>query len=233
MNIADYELNTRKLNAMYPRNELKSRIVHLGFGAFHRAHQALITHEMLAQNGGDWGICEVNLFGGEELIRSLREQDHLYTVLETGAESAQPKVIGSVVESLHPTFDGISAILEKMAEPQVAIVSMTITEKGYCADPATGQFNPQNPLIQHDLQHPDAPTSAIGCIVASLRLRKERGLPPFTVMSCDNVQENGHVARQSILGFAELLDGELASWIREQVTFPCTMVDRIVPAATP
>ncbi|MCR3893874.1 fructuronate reductase [Aeromonas caviae] len=233
MNIASCELHTKNLNTMYLRGELKSRIVHLGFGAFHRAHQALITHEMLAQHGGDWGICEVNLFGGEELIRSLRTQDHLYTVLEKGAESAQPKVIGSVVESLHPTFDGMSAILEKMAEPQVAIVSMTITEKGYCADPATGQFNPQNPLIQHDLQHPDAPTSAIGCIVASLRLRKERGLPPFTVMSCDNVQENGHVARQSILGFAELLDGELASWIREQVTFPCTMVDRIVPAATP
>ncbi|KHA57718.1 D-mannonate oxidoreductase [Aeromonas hydrophila] len=217
----------------FQRNMLDSRMIHIGFGAFHRAHQALITHETLMVDGGDWGICEVNLFGGEELIHALRTQDHLYTVLEIGAESAEAKLIGSVIESLHPTFDGITAILEKMAEPQVAIVSMTITEKGYCTDPATGLLDPQNPFIQHDLQHPDAPTSAIGCIVAALRQRKEHGHPPFTVMSCDNVQENGHVARQAILGFAELFDKELASWIHQHVTFPCTMVDRIVPAATP
>ncbi|WP_394211882.1 fructuronate reductase [Enterovibrio calviensis] len=216
----------------YDRSVLKSRIVHLGFGAFHRAHQALITNEMLNRTGCDWGICEVNLFGGEALIESLRAQDHLYTVAEKGADSTTVKVIGSVTESLHPSLDGIQAVLEKMAEPQVAIVSMTITEKGYCADPATGTLDKNNPLVVADLANPTEPKSALGYIVQALLLRRERGLSPFTVMSCDNVQENGHVAKAAILEFAQLLDPELAAWIETHVTFPCTMVDRIVPAAT-
>ncbi|MGL6312852.1 fructuronate reductase [Vibrio sp. WXL103] len=216
----------------YQRSALKSRIVHLGFGAFHRAHQALFTNEMLEKTQSDWGICEVNLFGGEELIEQLREQDHLYTVAEKGAENTEVKLIGSVTESLHPTFDGKQAVLSKMTEEQVAIVSMTITEKGYCADPTTGRLDKNNPLIQHDLANPQTPDSAIGYIVEALRLRREQGKTPFTVMSCDNVQENGHVARAAVLDFANLLDQELAGWIEANVTFPCTMVDRIVPAAT-
>ncbi|GEA61174.1 fructuronate reductase [Vibrio comitans] len=216
----------------YLRSALKSRIVHLGFGAFHRAHQALFTSEMLEKTQSDWGICEINLFGGEALIEQLREQDHLYTVAEKGADSTEIKLIGSVTESLHPTMDGKQSVLNKMTEEQVAIVSMTITEKGYCADPATGRLDKNNPIIQHDLHHPQTPDSAIGYIVEALRLRKEQGIKPFTVMSCDNVQENGHVARSAVLDFASLLDPKLAKWIEENVTFPCTMVDRIVPAAT-
>ncbi|USD67832.1 fructuronate reductase [Vibrio sp. SCSIO 43136] len=216
----------------YDRNKLTSRIVHLGFGAFHRAHQGLYTCETAAATGGDWGICEINLFGGEELVTQLRDQDHLYTVVEKGADKNTVKVAGAVTESLHPTFDGKEAVLEKMAEPQVAIVSMTITEKGYCADPATGRLDKNNPLIQHDVENRFLPDSAIGYIVEALRMRRERGLPPFTVMSCDNVQENGHVARAAVLDFAMLVDQELAGWIEANVTFPCTMVDRIVPAAT-
>ena len=216
----------------YDRSKLTSRIVHLGFGAFHRAHQALFTNEMLEKTGSDWGICEVNLIGGEELIEQLRAQDHLYTVAEKGAESTELKMIGSVNESLHPTFDGVDAVLEKMAEPQVAIVSMTITEKGYCADPATGTLDKNNSLVQHDLDNPAEPKSALGYIVQALKMRRERGLPAFTVLSCDNVQENGHVAKAAILEFAQLADKELADWIEANVTFPCTMVDRIVPAAT-
>lgn len=232
-NISNTKTNSLTLRPVYSRQELKSRIVHIGFGAFHRAHQGVITHQVLANLGEDWGICEVNLVGGEELITALREQDHLYTVLEKHPDHTQAKVIGSIVESLHPTFDGISAVLEKMAEPQVAIVSLTVTEKGYCVDPASGQLDQENKAIRHDLFHPDSPESAIGLIVSALRLRKERGLLPFTVLSCDNVQGNGHVASQAVLGFAELQDPGLAMWIRENVTFPCTMVDRIVPAATP
>lgn len=113
----------------FDREKLKSRIVHLGFGAFHRAHQALFTHEMLEKTASDWGICEINLFGGEDLVTQLREQDHLFTVAEKGAESTEVKIVHSVTESLHPTFDGKQAVLAKMAEEQVAIVSMTITEK--------------------------------------------------------------------------------------------------------
>ncbi|HEY5715595.1 MAG TPA: fructuronate reductase [Psychromonas sp.] len=232
-NIANTVLNAGITLPSYDRSRLKSKIVHLGFGAFHRAHQALFTSEMLEKTGSDWGICEINLFGGEELITRLREQDHLYTVAEKGADATTVKVVGSVVESLHPTFDGQQAVLEKMAEEQVAIVSMTITEKGYCADPATGSLDKNNALIKADLANPGTPNSAIGYIVEALRMRRERNITPFTVMSCDNVQENGHVARAAILGFAQLVDSELANWIKSNVTFPCTMVDRIVPAATP
>ncbi|MDX1304379.1 fructuronate reductase [Photobacterium sp.] len=232
-NIANTDVNARVIRPNYDRTALKSRIVHLGFGAFHRAHQALFTNEMLEKTGSDWGICEINLFGGEDLITQLREQDHLYTVAEKGADATAVKMIGSVTESLHPKFDGQQAILEKMAQEQVAIVSMTITEKGYCADPSTGRLDKNNALIKADLANPTAPNSAIGYIVEALRLRRDRGLKPFTVMSCDNVQENGHVARSAVLDFAKLVDQQLAGWIEASVTFPCTMVDRIVPAATP
>ncbi|EGQ7847586.1 mannitol dehydrogenase family protein [Vibrio parahaemolyticus] len=230
--IANSTLNAAVSLPDYDRSTLKSRIIHLGFGAFHRAHQALFTNEMLSKTGSDWGICEINLFGGEELIQSLRAQDHLYTVAEKGAESTEVKVIGSVTESLHPHLDSIETVLEKMAEPQVAIVSMTITEKGYCADPATGTLDKNNPLVIADLANPTEPKSALGYIVQALKIRRERGLTPFTVMSCDNVQENGHVAKAAVLEFAQLLDPELRDWIETNVTFPCTMVDRIVPAAT-
>ncbi|MCF7494264.1 fructuronate reductase [Vibrio sp. L5-1] len=230
--VANSTLPNTVLRPDYDRSALQSRIVHLGFGAFHRAHQALFTNEMLSKTNTDWGICEINLFGGEDLIESLRAQDHLYTVAEKGAESTDVKVIGSVTESLHPNLDGIEAVLEKMAEPQVAIVSMTITEKGYCADPATGKLDKNNALVIADLANPTQPKSALGYIVQALKIRRERKLPPFTVMSCDNVQENGHVAKSAVIEFAQLLDPELRDWIETNVTFPCTMVDRIVPAAT-
>lgn len=231
-NISNQTLNKSVSLPTYDRSRLKSRIVHLGFGAFHRAHQGLFTDEVARKSESDWGICEVNLFGGEALITSLRGQDHLYTVAEKGAESTDVKVIGAVTESLHPELDGAGAVIEKMAEPQVAIVSMTITEKGYCADPATGRLDKSNPLVVADLAEPTAPKSALGYIVLALKVRRDRGLAPFTVMSCDNVQENGHVAKAAILEFARLQDEELGAWIETNVTFPCTMVDRIVPAAT-
>lgn len=230
--VANSTLPNTVLRPDYDRSALQSRIVHLGFGAFHRAHQALFTNEMLSKTNTDWGICEINLFGGEDLIESLRAQDHLYTVAEKGAESTDVKIIGSVTESLHPNLDGIEAVLEKMAEPQVAIVSMTITEKGYCADPATGKLDRNNALVIADLANPTQPKSALGYIVRALKIRRDRNLPPFTVMSCDNVQENGHVAKAAIIEFVQLLDPELRDWIETNVTFPCTMVDRIVPAAT-
>ncbi|MCD1126212.1 fructuronate reductase [Jinshanibacter sp. LJY008] len=216
----------------YDRHQLKSRIVHLGFGAFHRAHQALLTSRVLQQSGGDWGICEVNLFGGEALIETLRQQNHLYSVLEKGAESNQALIIGSVTESLHSELDGMENVIEKMAEPQVAIVSMTITEKGYCVLPGGGGLDINNPLIKADLQQPHQPKSAIGVIVEALRRRRERGLVPFTVLSCDNIPENGHIVKQAVIGLAKVSDAELAGWINQNVPFPSTMVDRIVPAIT-
>jgi fructuronate reductase len=217
----------------YDRSALKSRIVHLGFGAFHRAHQGLFTHRVLQQQGGDWGLCEVNLFGGEPLIEELRRQDHLYSVLEKGASSNKAIVIGAVNESLHSSIDGVEAVLEKMAEPQVAIVSLTVTEKGYCMLPGGAGLDLNNPMIKADLANPEQPSTAPGTIVAALRRRYQRGIAPFTVLSCDNIPENGHVVKQAVLGLAQAIDPSLAQWIADSVPFPSTMVDRIVPAATP
>lgn len=216
----------------YDRQQLRSRIVHFGFGAFHRAHQALLTNRVLNQHGGDWGICEISLFSGDQLMSQLRQQDHLFTVMEKSAAGNQPIIIGAVKECLNARLDSLAAIIEKFCEPQVAIVSLTITEKGYCIDPATGHLDLTQPRIVHDLQAPDEPHSAPGILVEALHRRRERGLPAFTVLSCDNIPDNGHVVKNAVLDMAAKRDPQLASWIAEHVSFPGTMVDRIVPAAT-
>ncbi|TQI81306.1 fructuronate reductase [Serratia fonticola] len=217
----------------YNRNTLRSRIVHLGFGAFHRAHQALLTDRVLNLTGGDWGICEISLFGGDKLFQTLRAQDHLYTVLEKGATGNQAIVVGAVHESVHRKLEGIDAVLEKLAEPQVAIVSMTITEKGYCIEPGSGQLDLQHDAVKADLINPAQPTTVPGILVEALSRRRQRNLSAFSVLSCDNIPENGHVVRNAVIGLAQARDQELAQWIADNVTFPSTMVDRIVPAATP
>ncbi|WET40868.1 fructuronate reductase [Citrobacter enshiensis] len=216
------------------RSRLVSRIVHLGCGAFHRAHQALYTHHLLEGSDSDWGICEVNLMPGndEKLIRNLKAQDLLYTVAERSAQTTELKIIGSMKEALHPESDSCDAIIRAMARPETAIVSLTITEKGYCTDAASGELDLNHPFIQHDIAHPQSPKSAIGYIVEALALRRQQGSKAFTVLSCDNVRENGHVAKTAVLGLAIARDPQLAEWIASHVTFPCTMVDRIVPAAT-
>jgi fructuronate reductase len=230
--VASVSLPSHVQQPQYDRQQLRSRIVHFGFGAFHRAHQALLTDRVLNAKGGDWGICEISLFSGDTLMSQLRAQDHLYTVLEKGAEGNQPIVIGAVHECLNAKLDSLAAIIEKFCEPQVAIVSLTITEKGYCIDPATGKLDTQNPRILHDLENPQEPHSAPGILVEALHRRRERGLLPFTVLSCDNIPDNGHVVKNAVLGMAQKRSPELAEWIAEQVSFPGTMVDRIVPAAT-
>ncbi|WP_446028911.1 mannitol dehydrogenase family protein [Lelliottia amnigena] len=231
-NIASASLPPHVQLPQYDRQQLRSRIVHFGFGAFHRAHQALLTNRVLNATGGDWGICEISLFSGDVLMSQLREQDHLFTVLEKGADGNQPIVIGAVHECLNAKLDSLAAIIEKFCEPQVAIVSLTITEKGYCIDPATGKLDTQNARILHDLENPTEPHSAPGILVEALHRRRERGLTPFTVLSCDNIPDNGHVVKNAVLGMAEKRSPDLAKWIETHVSFPGTMVDRIVPAAT-
>lgn len=231
-NLANSPLSVAR--PQWDHSRLVPRIVHLGCGAFHRAHQALYMHHLLEISDSDWGICEVNLMSaqGQQLVEDLRKQQLLYTVAEKGTEKTELKIIGSVKEALHPALDGHAGILRALTRPQTAIVSLTVTEKGYCTVAASGELDIAHPLIQHDLAHPAEPQSAIGYIVEALRLRRQQGLPPFTVMSCDNMRENGHVARAAVLGFARMGDESLAEWIATHVTFPCTMVDRIVPAAT-
>lgn len=217
----------------YDRSKLVPRIVHLGFGAFHRAHQAVYADILAAEHGSDWGYTEVNLIGGEQQIADLNHQDNLYTVAEMSADAWTARVVGVVKEALHAQVDGLETVLAKMCEPQVAIVSLTITEKGYCHSPATGQLMLDHPFIEADLQNPHQPKSAPGVIVEALARRKAAGLPAFSVMSCDNMPENGHVMRNVVCAYARAVDAGLADWIESHVTFPSTMVDRIVPAVTP
>ena len=216
----------------YDRNRLLPRIVHLGFGAFHRAHQGVYTDILAAEHNSDWGYCEVNLIGGEQQIADLKQQDNLYTVAEMSADAWTARVVGVVKKALHAQVDGLESVLAAMCEPQVAIVSLTITEKGYCHSPATGQLMLDHPMIAADLQNPHQPKSAPGVVVEALARRKAAGLAAFTVMSCDNMPENGHVMRNVVTAYARAVDAELAAWIEQHVTFPSTMVDRIVPAVT-
>lgn len=217
----------------YDRSTLVPRIVHLGFGAFHRAHQAVYADILAQEHGSDWGYIEVNLIGGEQQIADLKRQDNLYTVAEMSADAWTARVVGVVTDALHAQVDGLETVLAKMCEPQVAIVSLTITEKGYCHSPATGELMLDHPLIAADLQHPHQPTSAPGVVVEALARRKAAGLPAFSVMSCDNMPENGHVMGNVVRAYARAIDSDLAAWIDKNVTFPSTMVDRIVPAVTP
>lgn len=228
-NLSNAMLSPDVLKPNYDRAQLKSRIVHLGFGAFHRAHQALYNSELLDITQSDWGICEISLFG-TKLIEQLRAQEHLYSVIEKSDQTPVVKISGTVCESLHPKLDGSVAVLAKLAHPDTSIVSLTITEKGYCADFSNGGLDLKHPLIQTDLTNPNNPCSAIGYIVAALDMRRRSNLNGFTVMSCDNIQGNGHVAKQVVLDYAEQLDSTLKDWIAGNVSFPCTMVDRIVPA---
>ncbi|HDR2399065.1 TPA: mannitol dehydrogenase family protein [Enterobacter bugandensis] len=216
----------------YERNKLVPRIVHLGFGAFHRAHQAVYADILASEHGSDWGYCEVNLIGGEQQIADLKAQDYLYTVAEMSADVWTARVVGVTTRALHAEVDGMETVLAAMCEPQVAIVSLTITEKGYGHSPATGQLVLDTPFIAADLQNPHQPKSAAGVIVEALARRKAAGLAPFTVMSCDNMPENGQVTRNVICSFARAVNTKLADWIEANVTFPSTMVDRIVPAVT-
>ncbi len=227
------QLAGKVITPSYNRDKLKIRILHLGFGAFHRAHQAVFADLLAAGHGSDWGYCEVNLIGGEQQIAAVKQQDLLYSVCEMNADHWNGRVVGVVRQALHGAVDGIDRVLDAMAQPDIAIVSLTVTEKGYCYLPSTASIDKDNPLIQHDINHPRQPQSAPGVIIEALRIRREKGLPPFSVMSCDNMPNNGHVTRNVVIALAKAGDADLASWIEQHVSFPCTMVDRIVPAMTP
>jgi mannitol 2-dehydrogenase len=218
----------------YPRENLTTGIVHFGVGAFHRAHQAMYLDRVLREDpSAPWGICGVGLLPYDLRVREvLQEQDHLYTLVVKDADgSAEARVIGSIVEYRYAPDDP-EAVLEKLASPDVRIVSMTITEAGYPVDNDTGDFDSSSSLIAADLAGGRPPHSVFGYLTEGLRLRRERGLPPFTVMSCDNIQGNGRVARTALTSLARLQDAELGEWIAAHVSFPNSMVDRITPATT-
>jgi mannitol 2-dehydrogenase len=235
------QLNRANLKSIAGRAQVPSfdpagvpgSIVHVGVGGFHRAHQAVYLDDLLAQGGArQWGLCGVGLLPHDARIRDvMRAQDCLYTVIERSGEGDRARVIGSIGSFLFAP-DEQEAVIEKMASPTCRIVSLTITEGGYYVNEGTGQFDAGHPDIRHDLEHPHAPKAAFGYLAEALDRRRQRGLGPFTVMSCDNLQGNGDVARRMFLAFAERRDEELAKWIAENGAFPNAMVDRITPATT-
>jgi mannitol-1-phosphate/altronate dehydrogenase len=206
-------------------------IVHLGLGGFHRAHMARYTHDLMESRDDmlRWGIIGAGLMPADRRMHdSLKPQDNLYTLVERDAAQERVGIIASVADVIFA--GGSSALLmDALARPEIRIVSLTVTEHGYCLDRSTKRLDPNHPLIREDLAHPERPSSAIGIIVEAYRLRRETDVPPFTALSCDNIQHNGVVLREAVLALASLRDSKLASWIEENASFPNTMVDRITP----
>jgi fructuronate reductase len=205
-------------------------IVHLGVGAFHRAHQADYTDAVLRQGDLRWGIMGASL-RSPDTRDALAPQDFLYTIAESDEAGERCRVIGALRGVLVAPEDP-QALIEAMCLPSVKIVSLTVTEKGYCHDPATGELNEAHPDIVHDLSQPESPRSAPGFLVEALRARKARGLPPFSVLCCDNLPANGRTVAKVVTRLAALRSAELGRYVADSVAFPATMVDRIVPATT-
>jgi mannitol 2-dehydrogenase len=216
----------------YDRRGLPSAIVHMSVGGFHRAHQAVYLDDLLGGGERGWGICGVGLLPQDERMRdALRAQDCLYTVVERSAAGDRARVVGSMVEYLFAPGER-EAVLERMAAPACRIVSLTITEGGYYVNQGTGEFSAAHPDIQRDLQEPHAPSCSFGYLAEALDRRRSRGLAPFTIQSCDNLQSNGEVARRMFLAFLGMRDPALRDWVAERGAFPNAMVDRITPATT-
>ena len=206
-------------------------IVHFGPGAFFRAFGAIYTAEAMELSGGDWGTIGVSL-RSTTVRDALVPQGCAYTAVTLAPDEPKDRQVGSVT-ALLCARDGPAEVVAAMVDPKIKIVSLTITEKGYCHTPATGALDPEHPDILHDLATPQTPRSAIGFIVAALRKRRALGHAPFTVLSCDNLPDNGALVRGVVLDFAQRLDPTLAQWIAQRGRFPATMVDRITPATTP
>lgn len=209
----------------------KVGIVHLGPGAFFRAFGAIYTAQAMQAAGGDWGITAVSLRSAG-MRDKLTPQGCAYTSVSMTPDGAEHEVIG-VIEDILVAPENPGAVLAALVAPQTKIVSLTITEKGYCHQPSTGGLDRDHPDVAHDLAQPNAPRSAIGYLVHALAIRRAAGQVPFTVLCCDNLPENGAMVRQVVLEFAAILDAELAGWIASECRFPATMVDRITPATTP
>ena len=217
----------------YDRGSVTVGVVHFGVGGFHRAHQAMY-HDRLMNAGKalDWGICGVGVMPADRRMQdALDAQDGLYTLVVKHADGTyEPRVIGAITEYRFAPDDP-EAVIEKLADPATRIVSLTVTEGGYSIDHVTGEFDPTGDVAR-DLEPGATPRTTFGLVTEALRRRRERGLAPFTVMSCDNLQGNGELSRRAFTAFARLRDPELGAWVEREVRFPNSMVDRITPATT-
>lgn len=216
----------------YARADLTPGIVHFGVGNFHRAHQAVYLDALFNRGEGrDWAIIGAGVRDADKAMRqTLMDQDWLTTVVEQEADASAARVTGAMVDYLAP--GDAEAVISRLADPAIRIVSLTITEGGYYIDPASQRFDPSHPDIAWDAAHMEAPRTTFGLILAGLLRRRGAGIAPFTVMSCDNIPGNGHVTENAVAGLAALLDPALADWIRSSVAFPNGMVDRITPATS-
>ncbi|WP_382309408.1 mannitol dehydrogenase family protein [Herbiconiux sp. UC225_62] len=220
----------------YDRTQLGHGIVHIGVGGFHRAHEAAFVDRLLddpAQRS--WGIVGIGLLASDAAMRdALGAQDGLYTLVTRAPDGeSEARVIGSLADYVFAPDDAARA-LEALTDRATKIVSLTITEGGYLLDPATGRFDARDPGVVADLERGDEPPRTVfGLLTEALRGRRSSGIPPFTVMSCDNIEGNGDVARQALVAYAGLEDAGLAAWIEQNCAFPNSMVDRITPATTP
>ncbi len=205
-------------------------VVHLGVGAFHRAHQAVYLDDCLARGATNWAVCGASL-RSPDTSDALDPQDGLYALAVRSGAGDDLRVVGSLRRLLVAPRDP-KALLAAMSDPKVRIVTLTVTEKGYCHDPATGTLDERHPDIIADLANPSAPKSAPGYLVEALARRRAAGVAPFTVLCCDNLPANGETVAKVVTRFATLRDPDLGRWVEGEVAFPCTMVDRIVPATT-
>jgi len=235
--LCDSTLGTLPVNIgrpAYDRSQLETGIVHFGVGAFHRSHQALAMDRLFQKGEAfDWAITGVGLLPADRALgEKLLMQDCLYTLVEKHADGhVDARVIGSIIDYKFAPDDP-GAVIELLADPATRIISLTITEGGYNFDPATLEFDSANPIIVSDLANPENPRTVFGYVTAGLKLRRDRGIEPFSIVSCDNIAGNGHIAHKMFTAFATMADPKLGEWIDERVSFPNSMVDRITPVTT-
>ncbi|MBL4928101.1 mannitol dehydrogenase family protein [Fuscibacter oryzae] len=228
------QLPATVLRPTYDRARLTPGIVHIGLGNFHRAHQSWYLHRLMQQGlAQDWGIIGAGVRAFDAAQRDkLAAQDYLTTLIELDPSGQSAEVVGSMIGYV-PVAEGNGPLIAQMADPAIRIVSLTVTEGGYYIDPVTKAFDAGHPDMQFDAANPSTPRTAFGAIAAALRLRRDRGTGPFTVQSCDNLQGNGAVLRQTLVSLARASDPALADWIAATCGFPNAMVDCIVPATGP
>ena len=232
----------------YDRAALQPGFVHIGVGGFHRSHQALYLDDLfnlevesqqrsggtsaLAAGAGNWSICGVGIMPQDKAMsEALQKQDCLYTLVERDSNTSSARIIGSLTQYLFG-HENAESVFQKMADPTIKIVSLTATEGGYCFHQGSGELDLTNKGVQNDLKNPLQPQTIFGYLAEGLQRRRQAGLPPFTVLSCDNLQGNGHVAKRTLLAFCGQKDAALSKWIETNVAFPNCMVDRITPATT-
>lgn len=212
----------------YDREKLIPGIIHIGVGNFHRAHQAIYMHQLFEMGESlDWAICGAGIMSFDEIMRDkLSEQNWLSTVVELSENKTEAQICGSMVDFIDVNT---TKLIEAMTSPNIRIVSLTITEGGYFINQDTGDFDKDDKSIQGDIAYPNHPTTVFGVMLQALKIRRQKGLKAFTVMSCDNIPHNGNVSKKALLGLANEIDQDLAKWVAENVSFPNSMVDCIAP----